>query len=915
MKRGTHMTLSKKRTIKIVKGQELNIHVSNDICCEQSYMNPAYRQATRALMEIIRQTSNFHKITETATDTELTNYLFQYSGNVIMFDAQRGGGKTRTMLSFANILSNHDERMPYSTPQPECLKHRNSFLNELDQKRLSECRFLQMSPIAPSALEGTQNILYVVLSRLYNYAESILRSGSTCDRINEREKSELFQAFHRCLSGINGIKQPNQKALGDITSLQDISDGIALRKHFYDLVQSILRIAAPREGAKNRFLILQMDDADSQISSGYEVLEDVRKYLVIPNLVILISADAYMLHNVILQDHLGKFPALIAIDKEKEIVSKELSKTCRKYIDKLIPPSHMIHLPQLDKFVEVNGNRLDLEYVFYDELDHEVPVLNWVKDGNWNLQNIVLMLIYRKTGVVFANPSGYLHNIIPRTLRGLNQLVYLLSEMEDIPKVDTENISDIPAFVEAIQAQLPVMEENLSRFVDYFTNEWIGAKIKNFEDRDFLREFCKTAGSNRVRLAIKHLKERYNYKEGQKLRDDRLVLDTMMVNLEQNHRTQDDFLLFFSIRTLLSLESHRLILLKKKETIHDFNEKIDVAKQTGKTSELSPIVFDFNPDQLILPKSYLTKETIRNATLGTYSPTGALKDKLEELGEADKKHQEMLERSPDILPEGPIFQTFRIKDNDALKWFHTLESMQQDAIPVTYVSASFYPIVSAAWDLVKSHYSKANEVLDFFGNTMVNRNVDGTYSLDCLNLITFMLQLGNPLLGAGVKSDKPESLMQQQRIFYRIQETALLIAANWDVQGRIYKRMRIRPLPDEASDNPQQPKDATLSTVKNLYALFNGVDEIIQGINGCEFAKYIHSTSEGNPCKNESKLSVVNAYKDLFVLQKVSLSISVDPLADFFEMMFNDKIEKIEQPEDEDQTGKAPVPPAVIDAQ
>ena len=902
------MTLGKKRTIKIVKGQELNIHVSNDICCEQSFMNPAYRQATRALMEIIRQTSNFHKIAETATDTELTNYLFQYSGNVIMFDAQRGGGKTRTMLSFANILCNYHGEMPYSALRPECLMHRNSFLNELDQKRLSECRFLQMSPIAPSALEGTQNILYVVLSRLYNYTESILRSAGTCDRINEREKSELYQAFHRCLSGINGIKQPNKKALGDITSLQDISDGIALRKHFYDLVQSILRIAAPREGAKNRFLILQMDDADSQISSGYEVLEDVRKYLVIPNLVILISADAYMLHNVILQDHLGKFPALIAIDKEKEIVSKELSKTCRKYIDKLIPPSHMIHLPQLDKFVEVNGNRLDLEYVSYDGSDREEPVFEWVKDGNWNLQNLVLMLIYRKTGVVFANPSGYLHNIIPRTLRGLNQLVYLLSEMKDIPKIDIENIPDIPAFAKAIQEQLPITEENLSRFVDYFTNEWIGAKIKNFEDRNFLREFCKTAGSNRVRLAFKHLQARYPEAECETLSDERNNLDSLMLSIEQKNRTQDDFLLFFSIRTLLSLESHRLVLLKKKETIRIFNEKMDALNQAGKAIELSPIVFDFNPDQLFLPKAYLTKKNIQNALLGNFAPSGLLL-------EAIAEYKKILTSASDAQPIEDIVKKYGVRDSITLKWINQFEVANEKGTPITVVSNSLYHIISLAWDIVKNKYSNALDALEFFSNTMIKRNKDGTYSLECLNFITFLLQLGNPLLGAGAKIDEPENRMVQQRLFYRIQETALLIASNWDVQGRIYKQLHISPLAVQSSDNSKQAKDATLSTVKNLCALFNGVDEVIEGINGCELAKYINSTPNGSACKDESKISVVSAYKDLFVVQKVSLSISVDPLADFFEMMFNDKIETVEPPEEQDQAGIAPTLPPVINTQ
>lgn len=346
------------RTIKLVKGQELNIHISDDICDPQSFMYPACHQAAQALGRIIEQTRFFHQSSEYASELELADNLFQYSGNVIMFDAPRGGGKTHTMLSFSRILSKCSRN-----PSRECwqVPYEPTYRRFLETHHLTDCRFLLLSPIEPAALEGDQNILYVVLSRLVSYAESLLQENRNYAHIKEQERSELFEAVQRCLSGINGIKRPQKDALDSITSLIDISDGTVLRKYFYNLVQQILKIAAYCEGAKNSFLILQLDDVDSQISCGYQVLEDVRKYLVIPNLVILVSADSEMLYHVILQGHYANFPNLLGDNHTS--LSGELSRTCRKYIDKLIPPSHMVHLPQMDKYIEVNGNRLDLKYV------------------------------------------------------------------------------------------------------------------------------------------------------------------------------------------------------------------------------------------------------------------------------------------------------------------------------------------------------------------------------------------------------------------------------------------------------------------------------------------------------------------------------------------------------------------------
>lgn len=867
------------RTIKLVKGQELNIHISDDICNPQSFMFPACHQAAQALGRIVEQTRFFHQTSEYALEAELADNLFQYSGNVIMFDAPRGGGKTHTMLSFSRILSECSRK-----PSRECwhVPYETTYRSFLETHHVTDCRFLLLSPIEPAALEGDQNILYVVLSRLVSYAESLLQENRNYAHIKEQERSELFEAVQRCLSGINGIKRPQKDALDSITSLIDISDGAVLRKYFYNLVQQILRIAASCEGAKNSFLVLQLDDVDSQISCGYQVLEDVRKYLVIPNLVILVSADSEMLYHVILQGHYAKFPNLLGVDKD--FLSGELSRTCRKYIDKLIPPSHVVHLPQMDKYIEVNGNRLDLQYVQYKDgsIDQEKTVEDWPDGDGWNLQNTMLMLIYRKTGVVFVAPSWYLHNIIPRTLRGLNQLVYLLTEMEDIPMLYIKEIQSIPVFAEELQKQIRIAEENLSRFVDYFTHEWIGAKIKNLRDRAFLKEFSKTVGINRVRLAMKYLQRYYPEDNKPDLHNDRMELDTMMTKLAETNRTEDDFLLFFSIRTLMSLESHRLILLQKKKTLHVFFTE----KENG--GEIYPIVFDFDPDEMILPKSLLPSEMVKKETLGTFKPTKELESYVDTIKK--QKSYNVLESE-----QGQALKAFRINNSSRLS---AVRELLKKEITVHFVSNfGDSTIFSAAWDIVKKESPGACDGLSFFGNTMVNRKADGSYSMNCLNLVTFMLRLGNQLLGAGKKVDAEQrDLMEQQRCFYWIQEAALLIAANWDIQGKIQKRLILNT--DQSIDNLGLP------CVERLTALYSGIDMIISKINGEKFEEYISKAFNG-----DQKLSMANAYRTLLVDSKVTLSVNAEHLGYFFKIMFGDEPKAVDNTEPKAESGNRPREP------
>ena len=554
----------KKYVLRVRCGDELSLHRPEEICNEESIMRPSYEKAMRALMRIMRQTKRFHEENEhgDADIYALENRLFGYSGNVIAFAASRGGGKTATMLSFSKIL--HEGFGKHKVD--------NSFLNDMTHEKegvskdhpadwMARCSFIPLTPIAPAVLEGDQNILYVVLSRLYRYAERLLSERSRGDRVREVQKNELIRSFQNVLSGINGIKHPEKKHPGDLAGMQDVCDGLSLSRHFYHLIQNILKLAIENQNICDKYLVIQLDDTDSKMQNIYAVLEDVRKYLMIPNLVILMSVDQNCMSDVVFQDNLRCFPDLIKVDADR--LSRDLSRITNKYIDKLIPPTHMVQLPQLDQVVIQWGDMLRLKYV--DEKDNNI--YEWMDCENLDLQTAILMLIYHKTGILFVKPTHYMHNIVPRTLRGLVQLLSLLDSMKDLTELEFGKGAE--GYAESVLNQVEIAAINQRRFANYFKKSWLSVKITNLEDLDFLRKFADTVSANRIRLAVKYLCKRYELSLTKAV-DGREDLDQLMWEIDQIHRTEADFLLMFAIRTLFTLDSHQHILKRKREDVKKF---------------------------------------------------------------------------------------------------------------------------------------------------------------------------------------------------------------------------------------------------------------------------------------------------------------------------------------------------------
>ena len=625
----------------------------------------------------------------------------------------------------------------------------------------------------------------------------------------------LTRDFQNCLSGIRGVKYQRDAAPQDLRDLQDINDGARLRQYFSDLVEHLLQLASHGgqrdqeiyyrgqkeicyRNATDReaYLVLQLDDADSQIDHSYQVLEDVRKYLVVPKMVILMSADVSIFRQLVLEKYAEEFPALGSKEEERQPLWADLRRMGSKYLDKLIPSIQLVTLPLLDQLVVQQGNNLELRYlksrpVGKNESRQPEYVFPWSQNAGLGLQDFLLTAIYQKTGIIFVTHTAYANNIIPTTMRGTMHLLYLLSTMESIPSHPRDGELTPESLKKLVERQLPIAEENLSRFSRYFREDWLNAKVTRLDDLAFLRHLSSSARSVQVQLTIDYLLKRYegslpenfDAKSMAKLdKSSQILLEEFMAALHLKHRTQEDFSLSFAIHTVFTLGNHRAIWQQKRKAVQEREKAIQNEKATP--DEL--LVFDYAPERTYLPDTYRVPEVIQSI-------------------------------QTDLGIECFVSEINELIQNEDKKG--------HDREPIS------------------NEEKERSKLEEFLARCMLRPfwREEKTTRFNFMNFISVLLQLWEVRKAVGTKipaeTDKIGYGHTQQYRIYEMQENALSVAANWDVQDYIFKFIQNR-LKDKIKDNVQ---DNCIFAGKLLGDMYGWIDKELGKINSGMLTKKLNS--------------------------------------------------------------------------
>lgn len=352
--------------------------------------------------------------------------------NIISFCGDRGEGKSSCMRTTRKIFKGED-----------LFTFQGTNLNEQEKLYLSNAHELKKYPvyalevIDPSFFDEEHNILDLVVSRLFQEA---FRGEKQTQASKERfkERSELLSRFNRIKDSMSILEKKRREILDNIEDIDRLAESMLLRENLRRLFDEFLKYKCKRDGKEYKRLLICIDDLDLNITGGYTMLEQIRKYLSNEYCVILIALKIEQMTKVVqnaLYEESGN---------NNEVVSVEMClDMAEKYISKMFPTEHRVIMSKVD---DIMNYRLQLQE-FLDEESQSIQEWSSIKEA-------VVSLIFKKTRYLFYNTEHEVNRIIPRNLRSLRHLLATLLKMDDFEKGSLQS------------------KENQNVFKRYFFNEW-----------------------------------------------------------------------------------------------------------------------------------------------------------------------------------------------------------------------------------------------------------------------------------------------------------------------------------------------------------------------------------------------------------------------------------------------------------
>lgn len=444
------------RKIVIVRGDEFKVH-DNEITQNEDIFKEVYQKAHIQAEQLINYMTGMREKAEGKGERNEScgrKSPSEYLNNIIAFCGERGQGKSTAMLHFVEELKKDSGR-----------------LNGSQDIRVPDSRMEVLRVIDPTALEMSHDIVDIIISQLFEEFRSDREpdkgqgtyKNRNLDKGKDMELTQAFQKVHRSMSVLKNAQtfiEQEYAYNGSLQNLSDITDSMELRKDIIHLVELYL---AYRE---KDMLVVPIDDLDLNLNHVYEVAEQLRKYFMIPRLMIVMAVNIDQMTLCVEGEMLKSLAPLK--ESRRWNIRREARNMSSRYMEKLIPFSRRMQLPDIHAIAEDGENTVRIVYQDRRVAGRSGEKENILFDsGELGIEKGILNLIFRKTGLVYVAKSNEVHPIVPHTLRELVNLISLLGDMES--------------------AQM----QNLEMFERYFCDVWLE---NNLSDRnaETVREIAAT---------------------------------------------------------------------------------------------------------------------------------------------------------------------------------------------------------------------------------------------------------------------------------------------------------------------------------------------------------------------------------------------------------------------------------------
>ena len=249
-----------------------------------------------------------------------------------------------------------------------------------------------------------------------------------------------------------------------------MGESTGLKEDFQKLIKQYLIFVrkSGSEGREKQNLIIAVDDLDLCNSNAYKMAEQIRKYLIIPQIVIVMAVRIEQLEMCVEENTIAGFKGIVGVSKqydqgEQRRINTEIQSMSERYVAKLIPKARRIYLP---KAQSLEG--IQVIYKEKDSINRKGRII-WRSKENESLVNAVLHLIHRRTGMIFLPEKSGMSYLLPNNLRDMVNWIVLVAEMDNCKK---KNV-----------AKNDIKLKNVRKFFQFFYNEWLTKQAsKNFCD-------------------------------------------------------------------------------------------------------------------------------------------------------------------------------------------------------------------------------------------------------------------------------------------------------------------------------------------------------------------------------------------------------------------------------------------------
>lgn len=335
---------------------------------------------------------------------------------IIAITGSRGSGKSSAMYSFAEYLKTR-KNLPYS--------------------------FSILPPIDATQFGKNESVIGNITASMYREY-----SNNNADLSVDKKRD-----FVRLAKEVNNTAVMYSTGewfkCGD-DLLQDSEKVGNLRTRLHELIMNYLNLRSGNPSDTNKYLVIMLDDLDMCSEGAYSIIEEIRKFLCMRNVIILMTMQSAQLRTVLQASYTTAFGKVDDETKPKiRNISMELA--FRSY-EKLFPAARCHAMPvwNADQLKNcdlriVGENKKDIYGEDKDSPDDALfgfVLKGKNKTGNdeetiqeykkkFSLLYRTLHMIWRKTLLIpVCNQDGE-HLLIPNNLRSLHNFIAMFSGMDD----------------------------------------------------------------------------------------------------------------------------------------------------------------------------------------------------------------------------------------------------------------------------------------------------------------------------------------------------------------------------------------------------------------------------------------------------------------------------------------------------